>query len=477
MKFTEQIIQEAIELSKAKPYVKGWDKNRLKDWFDGKYRVYLDLEKGIPASKDIESELEKEIKDSLSDTDYEVKDFKKGMAYDKKNKREIKLGKVLGKIDKELLQRFVNDPGRTSSKVTKPIVVISRHPYDIAGQSYKRGWTSCKDFSGNRGGNKGYIKDETRLSLIAYLIYKDDKNIKTPIARVLISQFKNEQKEIYYGVQMKTYGSAGVWEGALFRTIQKWLDEKQGRKFGKFKFNTKQYQDTAESEIYLAKDGEYPDWIIKAKNFAKEFSYDDSKPNSFVWKRGQWRRGTWVNGTWEAGTWYDGIWENGTWLGGAWRGGRWENGTWRGGVFFDGEWMKGRWGGGTWYRGEWRDGKWEDGNWQGGTWIKGTWEGGTWFSGVWMNGTWKGGVWHKGGWKKGTWEDGTWENGVWEDGKWKNGIWEDGVWKRGWIYDPDKQGNFEDDWKWKNNYVRSPIDPQEYFFARRRKKSKKTTSK
>ena len=106
----------------------------------------------------------------------------------------------------------------------------------------------------------------------------------------------------------------------------------------------------------------------------------------------------------------------------------------------------------------WHDGTWFSGTWPGGTWFDGEFKTGVWKKGSWYNGHWKGGV-----WEGGLWKNGTWDNGVWFGGKWKGGIWKDGQWIDGWIYDPDKKGNYKEDWKWSLGSVRSPISPKEYF--------------
>ena len=97
------------------------------------------------------------------------------------------------------------------------------------------------------------------------------------------------------------------------------------------------------------------------------------------------------------------------------------------------------------------------------TWKDGTWKDGTWYNGTWEKGTWLDGTWEFGIWEAGYWEKGTWKNGTWEFGTWEEGTWEGGNWESGWIYDPDKKGNFKDDWKWNGKYVESPISPKEYF--------------
>jgi len=137
--------------------------------------------------------------------------------------------------------------------------------------------------------------------------------------------------------------------------------------------------------------------------------------------------------------------------------------SWKGGVWKGGYWEKGTWPYGTWQRGTWKKGTWKDGIWEAGTWKRGVWRNGTWRRGIWENGFWKDGVWEDGFWVNGTWENGIWRDGTWRNGIWKKGTWEGGSWKTGLIYDPDRKGNFEKNWKWRDGYVRSPINPAEYF--------------
>jgi len=253
---------------------------------------------------------------------------------------------------------------------------------------------------------------------------------------------------------------------------------------------------------------EWSDGLVIGKIFEHELvkASDTEKDvwDGGIWKGGYWEDGTWENGTWKKGTWKDGLWENGVWESGIWEAGTWEKGTWKdgrwetgiwetglwkSGVWVNGEWNngtweKGIWVGGIWYDGDWYDGKWEFGTWTDGLWMNGTWESGIWEAGGWKDGLWKGGTWKGGRWKSGYWKDGDWENGIWEDGRWEKGywkkgtwkggvwwngiwdggVWQKGIWKTGLIYDPDKKGNFEEDWKWESPYyVRSPINPKEYF--------------
>lgn len=195
---------------------------------------------------------------------------------------------------------------------------------------------------------------------------------------------------------------------------------------------------------------------------------------SGTWKNGVWKGGTWKNGVWAKGYWQKGVWDKGTWHEGIWYGGEWKDGEWKTGIWHDGEWFNGIWKDGTWFKGKWHNGvhergtwdrgEWVNGEWVGGSWHNGTWHNGMWRNGSWFNGAWRDGTWWGGSWRDGTWFNGSWLDGEWEDGHWRGGVWDRGIWKKGWIYDPEKKGNFKEDWKWdKSGYVKSPISPKEYW--------------
>lgn len=242
MKFN-QLITEALKLSEFRPYLKGNKtkyKDKLKEMFGNKYRVYINIENNSKVIKEIETDLEKEIKKILLNTNFELIDFEKGLAYDNKNKREIKLGKVLNKFSKELLNRFNADLTRENSKQKKLLICISKHPYDLLGQSQDRGWTSCKNLTD--GQNKEYLKNEIFKTLIAYLIYDNDKNIKTPLARILIIPYVNKENEVIYKLAPQIYGTTGVLKENFLQSIDDWL-RKQNKNPGIYEFDPDVYND------------------------------------------------------------------------------------------------------------------------------------------------------------------------------------------------------------------------------------------
>ena len=455
------LINEALPLSVAKQYSKGWNKDRLKDWFGGKSRVYLQLSSNVNLHPEKDNRIQNDVQSALTSKQYVIIDYQQGLAKNTKYDRTQKIGRVLQKIKPEILQSFNNDPARQTTK-QKPIVCISRHPYDIAGMSTDRGWTSCKDLGTNRIYSKGtkepkvgmyadQLESQVNKLLIAYLIYPDDTNIQYPIARINIIPYINIENpnDIKFDVSKMCYGEAGVNYNAFIKTVTDWLFKKQGA------------LEDSEDVIY----GIDPD--IYNDNNPQYLSKNDNE----VWKGGtrtrNWFGGTWKDGIWMAKIWLDGVWKKGTWTNGTWHGGWWYNGTWKNGTWKDGTWQNGIWEDGTW-----QYGRHFQGNWNKGTWEDGRWSGGNWMNGVWYDGKFVGGNWYNGTWKNGTWVEATWHNGTWQDGIWYHGTWKGGTWKGGWIQDGDKQGNFEKSWKWKKvgnvKLVRSPINPKEYFAKKKK---------
>ena len=341
-------IAEALPLSTAKKYTKGWDKERVKAWFDGKYRAYMPLEEVDSIDQSADQNVDKlnremamsaDISVALKNKGYKDPDIDKGTILDKYD-RPVKIGKALKYVDADLAKEYEDFRNQyfKSFKI-EPMVVISRHPYDIAGQSTDRGWTSCKNLKG--GCYSNHVKAEAKQNLIAYLINPDDKNINHPVARLLLVPYMDENLKPIFVPENKIYGEAGKYEKAFKATVKKWLDDKQGELEGKFKASPYAYLDTLPDEIELHKPGKYPDWLQNAKIKDADIKIN-SKTLLVTWVDGIWEFGVWENGVWENGIWKDGVWRAGTWEKGGWRGGLWESGVWKGGLWERGTWKKGK---------------------------------------------------------------------------------------------------------------------------------------
>ena len=235
-------LLEALKPSQYRKYVKGWDKSKYDDIFKGKYRIELDT-----PTEPNKAKPDPYVEQALYDAGYKIVDYQEGTAKKDNDNRHIKIGKILK--DPDTLKRFTNDPSRASGKSTLKIV-ISRHPYDIAGMSTGRGWTSCMNI--DTGTNKNYVAiDIKEGTLVAYLVDIEDKDIKKPKARVLIKPFINKKSDkVSLGVSNAIYGSPPNWFGDA---VAEWADSVNDSKKlqGIFTFHPNLYDDDeADTMIY-----------------------------------------------------------------------------------------------------------------------------------------------------------------------------------------------------------------------------------
>ena len=231
------ISTSALKPSQYRKFVKGWDKGRYADIFaeytsDPKaYRFSLPLTK--TKARDAEPvEPLPSVKAAVESAGYVVDDYIGGYAVDSATgKRRVRIGKLLK--SPTAVQEFANDKrrGAAKQKAGALSVVISRHPYDVAGMSTDRGWTSCMNLID--GVNKHYVaKDVKEGSLIAYLVDSNDLNIQSPKARILMRVFKAKGK-----IGLFPSGVYGTASDAFALTVAKWCSEVNS-KFFKIPYGT-----------------------------------------------------------------------------------------------------------------------------------------------------------------------------------------------------------------------------------------------
>lgn len=190
----------ALKLSESKQYRKAWNPKTNADlfahfknhWLDRKgFRLWFPaLPNAVPAKAQSQTQIavEKTI-DALriNGATFSVLDYIGNKAVNNKTSQIISISKLLSRNKSDLLEKFNNDPVR-ARKSYDSMVIISRHPHDVAGMSTDRGWTSCMNI--RSGVNRHYVLDDVQAgTLIAYLVRKEDTNIKKPSARVLIKPF------------------------------------------------------------------------------------------------------------------------------------------------------------------------------------------------------------------------------------------------------------------------------------------------
>lgn len=216
MKYLDIKIVEALKPSEYRNLVKGWNKDRYSEIFlnpkykhDRKgYRVYIPIEKQFRPDDAQNSPVYKEIEQFLTDNGYHIVDYVKGIVQNIEKKQQIKIGKVLTKLNRQdLLNKFNTDKTREGTKA-QYMVVLSRHPYDLAGMSTDRGWTSCMNL--HSGINRHYVPlDIKQGSVVAYVTTTDDLDLKNPSGRVLMKPFVDilGSPVVHFGIENRVYGT------------------------------------------------------------------------------------------------------------------------------------------------------------------------------------------------------------------------------------------------------------------------------
>jgi hypothetical protein len=232
-------INEALEISEVRPYIKAWEKSggrtRYTEWFDNKWRIYLDIQK--------KSNIQIKVEAILAANGYEIVSYQNNKAVKAdatdKTRNHTNITKLLQRFNKDLLSEYNHDKD-IDNKNEDYKIVISRHPYDIAGMTTDREWhdDSCMEI---RDGMYGYkvLDDVKQGSLVAYAIRKNDTNINNPVGRLLIKPFENKNGRIL-ATDRKIYGYSLT---GFKDTVEKWLAEKQPETNGIYTLHPDLYDD------------------------------------------------------------------------------------------------------------------------------------------------------------------------------------------------------------------------------------------
>lgn len=284
-----ELLNEALNLDTAKVfqrYVRSdkseikinelFDKLRQSEDYVGQSkrgeRLYFNYDNSIKDTHDIApSDAFEVIEPMLKNLGVElsIRDYVKGVG-ELPDGRSVKIPKLLDILVKKqfyddnfkqfILNQYLNDKIREKPKPL--LIVISKAKYDIAGMSTGRGWTSCMNIDG--GSNYSYIScDLEEGSIIAYLVKKEDLNIKNPIARVLIKPFINryDENDIIFKPEEVIYGTATKSFG---QKVNELLDSNQDVS-SVYDLNDRLYNDSGKSTL-VAKQ-------ISQKNVLKKIEY------------------------------------------------------------------------------------------------------------------------------------------------------------------------------------------------------------
>lgn len=168
---------------------------------NGEHTIYLPLQN----KEDHNGEIPEDLHSHLKENGYSIPSFNEyrgGYATDKHG-RMTSIGKALNKTkaSEDLKTKFQNDPSRQTQHHDLH-VAITKDPYHVAGMSTDRGWTSCMDMA--HGCNSNKIENDLQHGThAAYLIHKDDKDIKNPIARIALKPFRGDFGEPYSDLKIE----------------------------------------------------------------------------------------------------------------------------------------------------------------------------------------------------------------------------------------------------------------------------------
>lgn len=254
MKTFFQLIEELSPDQKNK--VDSWGKNTnatkiSQNVFpEGHDRIEIQLEH--PEGKQKEVEPHPDVEDHLEKHGYKIKDYKSGLATDSHG-RDMKIGRVLEKTKAEdkVKQAFANDPSRAAStKEGNLKVVISKHPHDVAGMSTDRGWTSCMNM--DDGSNAHYLKADVKNGThAAYLVNKDDNDIKKPLARIALKPYHSSDGD--HTVLRPEESGYGTGDSAFHHTVKQFAEKHYPTKHAAYYKDKDVYDDDGYSVLYNEK--------------------------------------------------------------------------------------------------------------------------------------------------------------------------------------------------------------------------------
>lgn len=170
---------------------------------------------------------------------------------------------------------FLND--HSLSLNSNKLVVISQDKDDIKNMSTGRRWDSCTAIGGLHG-ESAFCESEEG-GMIAYLIEKDDLQIRNPLSRLLIRRFEDQKGNSIVIPEKTTYG---ISDKTFEKIVYNWIEEKQGNiEYGRFYRKGGEQSDTFPSkENYIfasfytnEEEKKFVKETLEDKNFYKLYNY------------------------------------------------------------------------------------------------------------------------------------------------------------------------------------------------------------
>lgn len=270
----------SIPLSLARPYLKLFNRARYAEVFNkygegkksDKFRIYIPItSKELLRPKQLTPP--EALVDYLKSLGMRVDSYAAGTCFLPDGKRTARIGKVVAK-NPAIKHLYDSDPQRASTKSVSAWVVISRHPYDILGMSFDRGWTSCMHLT--VGLHRSYLKSDIEHgTLVAYLIKETDKNINSPSARIAIKPYENSTNLLLLpGV---VYGTAPEAFSELVLKFCTYMNS--GAPAGQYRLVKEVYADEMSTRIFHVSDDMNP---AELSSSDKELLISDSNTSGKI---------------------------------------------------------------------------------------------------------------------------------------------------------------------------------------------------
>lgn len=214
------------------------------DVFQDDDRLYFEL---VPSAQPLRIEgTQLHIQEYLASRGYVVSDYRAGYCTDQTGKQKYKIGRLLKDVP-ELAKAFEKDKSRGGDDL---LVVISRHPYDIARMSTGRGWSSCM---AKTGSNYRFVAHDIAAgSVVSYLVRRNDTNIEDPLSRQMLKPYRSDEGETIL-VPQQVYGlEHGAFEETNAHICQQLFNH--GR-LGAFNMDPSLYVDGVSPHCEIEADG------------------------------------------------------------------------------------------------------------------------------------------------------------------------------------------------------------------------------
>lgn len=292
----------------------------------------------------------KSVKDLLNKHNYDIIDYRSGIAEDRTNKRKTKIGKILAKHGNNRIKKVFDERLKGKLKSNQNLVIVFSHdPIDIALMSTNRGWTSCMDLNDDSSYRSQVFNKIRYGGMVAYITNEKDVNLENPIGRISIRRFSSKNyfvlkaEDTVYGAEVNGFKK---YVKKVLNENNKYTCPLAPNEYMTLMDAEGGYSDTYNDEDIIVGRRRYRNYtgmvyINHERIEVEKATFEIEEDGEIDWENGTWKRGTWPGGNWKNGYFAGEVWTKGFWHDGTFAGRKWKNGMWIDGYWECGKWIKG----------------------------------------------------------------------------------------------------------------------------------------